>query len=571
MLSIVFNFGQHYRNSLFMGQRRSFRKTAFKLTGIFLALASVCTVWFLIRIALPTPNVADNTGSYTREEVAPNYFRVGNNWLRKNSFGIWEMYLEGTPYERGLIYGTLASELVNEQEQVFVDQIRNMVPGQWILKGLKYFVGWFNRDIDHYVQEENLLEIYGISKSFSHEFDFIGDPYYRVLNYHAAHDIGHALTDFNMVGCTSFAANKEYSADSSLIIGRNFDFNMGDRFAENKLILFMKPDSGYAFASVTWAGFTGVVSGINEKGLSVTLNAAKSDLPTKAKTPISLLAREILQYAGTIAEAVAIAGQRETFVSESLMIGSAQDDRAVIIEKTPSKMDVFDSGKSLTICSNHYQSSSLANEPANLENLENSDSQYRFTRMKELISQHSPIGLSDGVAMLRNIKGAGDQFIGYGNPKSINQLLAHHGIIFKPTEKKFWVSANPYQIGAFVGYDLSKVFSPEPFETDTELALPADPFLNSDDYRSFEKFKSIKNKITAHLLAGHALSISDEEAEKFIQYNPQSYLPYLLLGDYYKGKKKCQRAASYYQKCLTKELSSKKEVEQVKQKLKDCS
>ncbi|GAA4439876.1 acyl-CoA--6-aminopenicillanic acid acyl-transferase [Ravibacter arvi] len=553
-----------------MQVKSSRRKILFRLLAGLVVCCGGLLVWFHLRTKLETPETGPLPKVGAREKVGPDHYRIGNNWLRKNRFGIWEMYLEGPPLERGLIYGKLARELVNEQEEVFVAQIRNMIPSEIWLKSLKYFVGWFNRDIDQYVQPENLQEIYGISRSFSDQFNFIGEPYYRVLNYHAAHDIGHALTDLNMVGCTSFAANHELSADSTLMIGRNFDFNMGDRFAENKLVLFLKPEKGYALASVTWAGFTGVVSGMNEKGLTVTLNAAKSDIPYQAKTPISLLAREILQYAANISEAIAIAAKRETFVSESLLIGSAEDGKAVVIEKTPSKMDVYDSKASLTVCSNHYQGPTLSRDPANLENIRESDSEYRFRRMRQLIDRNLPLTPGKSASILRDQLGMDDKFLGYGNPKAINQLLAHHAVLFKPAHRKMWVSANPYQLGAFVSYDLGKVFTPVTYVTDSTGLLPADPFLVSAGYKHFESFKKTRNRITSHLMTGKPLVLSDREISDFIAANPESYAPYELLGAYFRQQKKYPEAAGYFRKALTKELPSEKDRKTLTRKLEDA-
>ena len=95
-------------------------------------------------------------------------------------------------------------------------------------------MGWFNRDLQDNVIKEYQLEILGVSYSASPEFDDIASPYQRILNYHAAHDIGHAVQNMSLVGCTAFGTWGNESEDSTLIIGRNFDFYVGDNFAEIK-------------------------------------------------------------------------------------------------------------------------------------------------------------------------------------------------------------------------------------------------------------------------------------------------------------------------------------------------
>src|ERR1700758_4358603 len=182
-----------------------------------------------------------------------------------------------------------------------------------------------------------------------------------------------------------------------MIIGRSFDFYSGDDFAKNKIVAFIKPTTGYKHMYITWAGFTGVVSGMNDQGLTVTINAAKSDIPTGGATPISLLAKEILQYSKNIKDAYAIAEKRQTFVSESILIGSSLDNKCYIIEKTPTKTNLYQEDRNELVCPNHYQSEAFANDINNNKNIIESSSIFRKYRMEQLLGRYKTIDYNSAV------------------------------------------------------------------------------------------------------------------------------------------------------------------------------
>src|SRR5688572_21819943 len=46
-------------------------------------------------------------------------YTIGNSWFRKSESGLYELYVEGTPYARGLVNGKLTKDLVQYQEEVF--------------------------------------------------------------------------------------------------------------------------------------------------------------------------------------------------------------------------------------------------------------------------------------------------------------------------------------------------------------------------------------------------------------------------------------------------------------------
>lgn len=539
---------------------------------IFTVLLVLFLEWWL---NIPPPTIEDTSAwELKRTEQAPDFYTLDNNWLRKNEHGLWEAYIEGKPFERGAILGNLAQELIVQQEVYFVRQIKNIVDSDAFLYLLRYLVGFFNRSIDEFIPLEYQQEIYGETHFCSDEFNSIGSNYERILNYHAAHDIGHALKDYAVVGCTSFSKWEENSTDSNLILGRNFDFYVGDDFAKDKIILFINPEKGYKLATITWGGFLGVVSGMNEKGLTVTLNAAKSGLPTSAKTPISIVARKILQYAKNIDEAFEIAQQHETFVSESLMIGSAEDGYTAIIEKSVDKVALYRSDSTSIICSNHYQSDSFKTDADNQNNIKTSASNYRQIHTNNLMNESPNLDYLEVAKILRDKQGHQGKDIGFGNEKALNQLLGHHSVIFMPEKRLIWVSTAPYQLGEFIAYDLNAVFNLNRIPTRSlgidSLLIPEDPFATSPEFQDYVDFRQLKKELT--LLAKNGSDYTEaalEKAARIIELNPDYYHAHELAGNFYKAKGLYPEAIAAYKQALSKEIATKTEQAAIEEQLSD--
>jgi len=503
-----------------------------------------------------------------RIQVNDTLFTVGINQLRKNKQGLWELYIKGDPLEIGLANGSLTRELLQRQEAIFFSKIDQLVPSPFKQKLLIKVLAWYNRKLSQYINEEYKTEIYGVSRYAADQYDYIANDYLRSLYLHGAHDIGHAFKDLALVGCSSFAVWGDKTTDGSLLIGRNFDFYAGDDFAKEKIIAFVAPEQGYKFMSVTWGGMVGVVSGMNDQGLTVTINAGKSDIPWIAKNPISLLTREILQYAATIDEAVAIAKKREVFVSEAILVGSAKDGRAVTIEVSPNNFGVYQvENTSQLICSNHFQSNAFEHDAKNVKHKQESHSQYRYDRMGELLDDYLKIDPKIAVDILRNKKGLEDKNIGYGNEKALNQLLAHHSVVFKPAQLKVWVSSNPYQLGEFVSYDLNKVFNRfDPLVgddenqvfnvliADEELNISKDPFLDSIAYINYEKYRKLRHEIIQ--IIDNNGKVRPGLISDLKRANPNYWEANALAGQYFYNKGYHAAALKEFKLALTKEITT---------------
>lgn len=425
---------------------------------------------------------------------------VGRNWLGSYG-GLHVLYLEGSPVEMGYANGVLTGRLMHRQEDALAELVRTHIPSAWVQNTLKFILAFHTRRLPTFIRQEHQLEILGLTLGCPDVHPELGPYYHRLLNYHAAHDISHMAVDRAWLsGCTSFGVWGRATLDGHLLAGRNFDWEAATVFDRDRVLILCRPDHGIPFVSLAWAGMVGVVSGMNQAGVSVTLNGARGRPPTGAGTPIALVARQVLQEARHLADAVRIISQATVFVSELFLVGSREDGRFIVIEKTPSQTAVRSSEDGRVVCANHFETPELRNDPNNLAYLADSTSLARHARATELLSEPSGTLTPERLAaILRDRCLAGGVFVGNGHRAALNALLATHAVILDLTDGIFWAAAPPHQLGPFVAVDLATLEITPP-----DRWIQPDPMLLSGDYARHTNAIHLLQQTRAALRSGDA-------------------------------------------------------------------
>jgi len=180
------------------------------------------------------------------------------------------------------------------------------------------------------------------------------------------------------------------------------------------------------------------------------------------------------------------------------------------------------------------------------------------------------------VAILRDPYGINGEKIGYTNEMAVNQYLAHHSVIFKPEKLQVWVSTKPYQLGAFVCYDLNQVFSGalSPLKSkeiyENGLSLQSDWKMAGEYYRYVPVFKQIRERLLNHI--HHKNTGFDETLlNRFIQSNPDYFQVYSLSGEYYLLQKDHNKALSYFKLALKKRIPFESEKQHIEMRINQCN
>ena len=234
--------------------------------------------------------------------------------------GLPIVHLSGTPYELGRQHGeTLREEVRASVSRVLgyfraylkIPLVRSWAVNWWL------DVAW--NPAKPFIPPDYLEELRGLA-------DGSGVPLRELCRLHAIPD--------RTYSCSNFAAWGRATAGGRLIHVRNLDWNIDAGIQRFAVVFVVHPDGKRAFVNAGWAGFIGVLTGVNDARLSVGQVGAETVDATFQGEPMAFLMRGVLETAGTVEEAAAIVTAAPRTVGVNYVFSDAGAKRAIVLETT---------------------------------------------------------------------------------------------------------------------------------------------------------------------------------------------------------------------------------------------
>jgi hypothetical protein len=164
-------------------------------------------------------------------------------------------------------------------------------------------------------------------------------------------------------GCSALMIEAERSATGGPLFGRNLDWPPFGPLTECAFVAIHRPEGKLPFASITYPGMIGTLSGTNAGGLTLadlTVTEANdgSTVLDVTGTPYTLALRRVLEECATIAEAEQLLRSLKRTVRQNVAI--CDRHHAAVFEITPKSLVVRRSVEGICVCTNHFRSEALA-------------------------------------------------------------------------------------------------------------------------------------------------------------------------------------------------------------------
>ena len=244
------------------------------------------------------------------------------------SNGLPVLKLYGDSYNRGFEEGRLLKDEINQAYKDIARYFRSHLPIPGLNRLLiNKFMDKAWRKLEPYISYSEYQQMRGLA-------DGADIPIKHVLRLHAVPEI-HAT------GCSNGAYWGGATKDTRLIALRNLDWNRDIGVHNYAAVKVHTPSGKNTYVNIGYYGFVGVLSGLNESGISIGEIGATSSDESMRGIPMHFLLKRVLSQANSLDEAISIFEQGELTQGFNYVIASAFEKKAAAIEATHRHIAVF--------------------------------------------------------------------------------------------------------------------------------------------------------------------------------------------------------------------------------------
>jgi hypothetical protein len=235
--------------------------------------------------------------------------------------------------------------------------------------------------------------------------------------------------------CTSAVVFDSHSADGELMHARNFDFpgvGISDKFPT---LVYCSPNHGIPYGYLgTRGGDVPGITAFNAEGITVTVHTRFHKDVDFTATGIVDLGHEIISQARTIHDAIEIVSRHKIASTWGILVTSAKEKNAVVIETTAKKMRVTWARDGHLGNTNHYLHPDLVQDEIATSNGWTS---YTVDRLRLLDKFFAEMQAKGGATLsdMQSILGADYEVDDPGSSRMMGSLIGHvmsvQSVVFK--------------------------------------------------------------------------------------------------------------------------------------------
>lgn len=452
--------------------------------ALVVALPSAAHLGVAAFTRIDPPAITTGGGEVT--EPTPGLRTLGDGYVRHRG-SILEVRLGESPEAIGYAHSRLLYPEMVANEGALYGQFRHYVP-LWPVRALIMDIARLQfRHVDQGIQERLRREVAAQAVGFRPDpYEDVLPTYHRFIFLQSLYDISLSFEHSPLLGCTSFALTDGAFEGGHAVLARNFDFEAGPVFDVGKAVFLVFEEGRIPYASVSWPGLVGAVTGMNAEGVAVVVHGGRAGHPQATGEPVLHAMRDVLGRAKTTAEAIGLLEGREPMVSHMVMIVDASGDVA-IAERAPKTAMFVRRSRGKVPLTNHFEGP-LATDPANVAIEQHTSTWPRRKRLDELLSNLSAgASVQQVVDVLRDKKGEGGVELPLGSRRAIDALIATHSVVMDATARSLWVSEGPHLTGRYLRFDLAKMLTRgyDPTSDADVESLPADVITTDGRYEAW--------------------------------------------------------------------------------------